>query len=55
MTFKKCIVKVCQNYFQKQCLNDSETITIPVELEQSQRLKMQSIGCIRYDYIFELC
>lgn len=49
MTFKKCVITVCQNYFQKQCLDDTETITISADHEQNQRrFKMQSIGCIRY-------
>lgn len=48
MTFKKCVITVCQNYFQKHCLDDAET-TMSAEHEQNQRrLKMQSIGCIRY-------
>lgn len=49
MTFQKCIIIVCQNFFQKQCLGDTETTIISVEHEQNQRrLKMQIIGCIRY-------
>jgi translation initiation factor 4G len=49
MTFKKCVITVCQNFFQKHCLDDTETLTMSVEHEQNQRrLKMQSIGCIRY-------
>jgi len=49
MTFKKCVITVCQNYFQKQCLDTTETIVTSVEHEQNQRrLKMQTIGCIRY-------
>jgi len=49
MTFKKCVITICQNYFQKQCLNDIETLTMPIEHKQNQRrLKTQSIGCMRY-------
>ncbi|VVC28752.1 Armadillo-type fold,MIF4G-like, type 3 [Cinara cedri] len=49
MTFKKCIITVCQNFFQKQCVDHTETIIISVEHEQNQRrLKMQTIGCIRF-------
>uniref|UniRef100_A0A2S2QJG5 Eukaryotic translation initiation factor 4 gamma 3 n=1 Tax=Sipha flava TaxID=143950 RepID=A0A2S2QJG5_9HEMI len=49
MTFKKCVITVCQNFFQKHCLDDTETLTMSVEHEQNQRrLKMQSIGCIRF-------
>lgn len=52
MTFKKCIVTVCQNYFQKHCLDDNETTVLPVEHEQTyRRHKMQTIGCIRYGRI----
>jgi len=48
MSFKKCIITVCQNYFEKQCLDDTE-IVMSVEHEQTQRrIKMQTIGCIRY-------
>lgn len=48
MSFKKCVVSVCQNYFKKQCLDDTEVV-MSVEHEQTQRrLKMQAIGCIRY-------
>lgn len=48
MSFKKCIITVCQNYFQKQCLDDTD-IVMSVEHEQTQRrLKMQTIGCVRY-------
>lgn len=54
MTFKKCIITVCQNYFHKQCLNNSETVNVPVEQEQNQRrLKLQSIGCVRYKTIIK--
>lgn len=48
MTFKKCIITICQNFFQKQFLEDTEPINISVEHEQNQRLKRQTIGCIRY-------
>ncbi|KAL4148592.1 hypothetical protein QTP88_002781 [Uroleucon formosanum] len=48
MSFKKCIISVCQSYFQKQCLDDTE-IVMSVENEQTQRrLKMQIIGCVRF-------
>lgn len=48
MSFKKCVITVCQNYFQKQCLNDTD-IVMSVEHEQNQRrVKMQTIGCVRY-------
>lgn len=51
ITFKKCIITVCQNYFQKQCLDDTETLNMSIEQEQNQRrFKMQNIGCIRYTY-----
>lgn len=48
-SLKKCVVTFCQNYFQKQCLNDTETLLMSVEHEQNQRrLKMQTIGCVRF-------
>jgi len=48
MSFKKCVITVCQNYFQKQCLDDTD-IVMSVEHEQNQRrVKMQTIGCVRY-------
>jgi len=51
ITFKKCIITVCQHFFQKHCLNDTEEITISIEhLQNQRRLKMQSIGCIRYSF-----
>lgn len=46
MVLKKCVITVCQNYFQKQCLDNTETVTISVE--QNQRIKRQMIGCVRY-------
>lgn len=46
MVLKKCVITVCQNYFQKQCLDEIETIT--VSAEQNQRIKRQTIGCVRY-------
>lgn len=46
MTFKKCVITVCQNYFQKQCLDEIEMVS--TEYEQSQRIKRQTIGCMRY-------
>lgn len=53
MTLKKSVISVCQNFFQKQCLYDTETeiISMSVDHEYEQkkrRLKMQTIGCIRY-------
>ncbi|KAE9530648.1 hypothetical protein AGLY_011110 [Aphis glycines] len=49
MTFKKCIITVCQNYFEKHCLENTETIVTSIEHEQHQRrLKIQTIGCIRF-------
>lgn len=48
MTFKKCIVTICQKFFQKQILEDTEAVNTSVEHEQNQRLKRQTIGCIRY-------
>lgn len=49
MSFKNCIITVCQKYFQKQCLDGTETMIMSVEQEQNQRrLKMQKLGCIRY-------
>lgn len=51
MTFKKCIITVCQNYFEKHCLENTETIVTSIEHEQNQRrLKIQTIGCIRYQH-----
>lgn len=48
-SFKKCVIAFCQNYFQKQCLDDTETLLMSIEHEQNQkRLKMQAIGCVRY-------
>ncbi|XP_060880121.1 eukaryotic translation initiation factor 4 gamma 3-like isoform X2 [Metopolophium dirhodum] len=48
MSFKKCVITVCQNYFQKQCLDNTD-IVMSVEHEQTQRrLKMQTIGCVRF-------
>ncbi|XP_025197500.1 eukaryotic translation initiation factor 4 gamma 3-like [Melanaphis sacchari] len=49
MTFKKCVITVCQNYFEKQCLDNTDPIVMSVDHEQNQRrLKMQAIGCIRF-------
>lgn len=51
MTLKKSIITVCQNYFEKQCLHDTETETIFMSVDHEQkhrRLKMQTIGCIKY-------
>ena len=49
MTFQKCVMKVCENFFNKQCLYNNETLVMSVEHEQNKRrLKMQTIGCVRY-------
>lgn len=57
MTLKKSIITVCQNYFEKQCLHDTatdETIFMSVDHEQKQRrLKMQTIGCLKYGVIIK--
>ncbi|XP_015370986.1 PREDICTED: eukaryotic translation initiation factor 4 gamma 3-like isoform X2 [Diuraphis noxia] len=48
-SFKKCVITICQNYFQKQCLDDTETLLMSIEHEHNQRrLKMQAIGCVRF-------
>jgi len=48
-SLKTCVIKVCQKFFEKHCLNDTETITLSIEDEQIQkRLKMRTIGCIRF-------
>lgn len=46
IVLKKCVITVCQNYFQKQCLDEIETVS--VEHEQNQRIKRQTIGCVKY-------
>ncbi|KAL5234593.1 hypothetical protein ACI65C_002003 [Semiaphis heraclei] len=48
-SFKKSVITICQNYFKKQCLDDTETLVMSIEHEQNQRrLKMQAIGCVRF-------
>ncbi|XP_050428634.1 eukaryotic translation initiation factor 4 gamma 3-like [Adelges cooleyi] len=50
ITFIKCIINVCQQYFQKECLADdinNNDISVEQDLIQ-RRLKLRAIGCLRF-------
>ncbi|XP_050533324.1 uncharacterized protein LOC126901122 isoform X2 [Daktulosphaira vitifoliae] len=49
ITFKRCVINVCQNYFQNECMDYINTNDTSIEHEQvKKRQKLRTIGCLRF-------